>query len=1638
MDLKDMKNCAPKPGSVNDGVCVSSDATTTQFRQGTVNPSLQRTRASSPPTTVQSTLPFPGREIVVNDGAWSPQTDHPGAADVHFQNLRASHLPEEDSDLDFQAVWKLVDMTPSISDKTLVFVDFAAWLHQLYVADSLLAASTATWLYARRALADFGLAKRVLTGLLERWWAAFASPVSQGMGEMAQKGARFLSSLQRSPVILAFRHLVGAVIGLQLFDAERIPAVLERFKLEPPSSGYDLIVRSLESLGRVIDAGESIWEGRLTWRQVLTGAGQDELQAKIDYVRNYRNLYFTGLEMPGRVSERNLYKMVVEAQTLLDELRRNVPRQTSTGSRYQELYVELTLVREELDNARRSRNRRAPLGIILTGPSRAGKSTIIRILLAACARAYGVSLEGRDIGEFIFTKPRSSQYYDGYDASMPFLHFPEVGATHVNIASKQGDQDLVQFLGLSDNSGLILDYAELTKKGKYSMLADVLLTDTNVPGLNAHAVVNNPAAILARFLRVEISVKKDYLQDPLSGAVDFQKVTAAGAELDAWNWRFVRVIPHANNVDYSEEIHMWRQPDGSTRPAVFSSASEASEFMEHLARQHLEKQEAVVANQKRACTILPGQLDVPKLEPLEQVPFPQWQGASESRLRADSDDTITEEYCTDLPAEFEISWKTSALHQIQELRERRRHYWQRAADKFHSARDWCNGWACQTLEAGASYTFVSLGCFCLWILQGVLDAAAFEGVWAFALRRTLTVAQVQLRSSRVLKRLELRSCFIPGPWLPQPTERTAHLLALAGGIATLLLIVRAVRTVRANPHSQGLAVSRPHEDPSSELESLERRVGVADPRPRARAKDAMSWGQPTLQVMPKLPVDQKSLLRNSPEEIIATVSRNVRVIRVSMSAHSGYDEKAHCLGICGSWAVMNYHVVRAILEAGAVVYFRVGMPDSEDTGLRFGSFAKRSSVRVGDVIFFPLHTYVFTDIRRYFVDTVIRPGPAGLRGFFRGEEVSIKWAPGTIVADTLDEFDAYSYPGLTKEGMCGLPVFACANGVTCCIGIHSAGSEFLKRGFAHPVLSGLFLNMERVESQSILMPAASEGPVRLPDDSGVVGDLHKHSPFNYIDTPGLNVHGQLLGRGVPSATRSRVRSTPFIHHAERLLHVSPFMEYDGRSVPKYGAPCMTHTYFEGQYCSPLTHFLLAVGGSKPPLQITAMEVVVQVILDHVLPKLEECGVDTLRPISCARAVAGDKDDFYLRSVNQSTSAGYAFAGCKRDYSLPRPSSFAPDGMGPNEEIVTQVVETIEAYARGETASPLVGVTLKDEARPYLKVRQAKTRPFCMGDYPSLVVQRMFLAPFYTLMVEHGDVFGAEVGINMHSSAVDTLVHKHVDHSDNHIELDYSGFDTSQLPHVGLMANSVVYRTLEHFGYPGEALTCVRGCLTDNLFPLEVMEHVVFSAAGHQPSGRYATAEDNCLRNLVMVVYAWVHLAPASEATKFFDHVVCSFYGDDLWITVSDAAKEWLNPKSYASFCSTTYDIRVTDAQKGDVDDEFKKLSDLSFLKRRFVYRADVGHWVAPLEVDSIMKSLCFHIPSAELTEAEQLVETSISAMRELALHHDVDTYGPLRLAMSAAVEECTGISQESIRETYPSWEDIIESMYGVRPMDVQE
>jgi hypothetical protein len=843
------------------------------------------------------------------------------------------------------------------------------------------------------------------------------------------------------------------------------------------------------------------------------------------------------------------------------------------------------------------------------------------------------------------------------------------------------------------------------------------------------------------------------------------------------------------------------------------------------------------------------------------------------------------------------------------------------------------------------------------------------------------------------------------------------------------------QSMEERPKEQEGQVLQTHKEhtPSSiqeDVQKLEESTACEMPEPRTKPMNGIDWDKP--RPVPFTMVNQCT--DNSLVNVNKAICKNVRMCYITNGKST---QKTHILGLFEDFAVINRHTLKVIgskCELTTCVSPGVGQHNIRISESEFSTIKNDDDKT--DLVLIRLRGLKFHNIRKYLCpdQKAYNSLGYGVNAKIGGHTTTaIKYGQITSTAGDLEVSNCISYSwDKHEQGSCGTPLVATVNRQSILLGIHCAGDAGSNLSFAQ------YINLNAVEDALECLPTTSlrvnsEGILRMPETTPELNSCPQdRSPLNFEKVPGLEVFGGIKDYPIVKPGKSTLRSSKFVPHAEELTGVSCFRE-DGK--PVFAAPPFSSVKRiengEQKYYAPFNNFVKKAGVVKKSLNPEIMGKTINYITGHLIKELSKKGIKRLSPVPLAVAQNGHPKDFYMRAMKPSTSGGWSFLGPKRKWSDQIELDFKKDSYLPHDCVTEQVLEQVHAYRNGRDACPILGAQLKDEPRSFEKCRIAKTRVFCMSPYDATILNRMYLMPFYTLMNQYSSIFGAEIGINMHSVDVDELVTTMKSFSDSYMEGDYGGFDTSMPYDIGLIANTIVHNVLKHFGYNDDALEVVRGILSDNLYPTVAMTGDIFAAPAFQPSGKYATAEDNSLRGLSMLVYAFISMRGSNE--DFFSNVKPCIYGDDVIAAVKTPVRSFFNNCTYQSFCRDIYGLDYTNAAKTLDMVPFLEFKEISFLKRSFIFREDLGHWVAPLDKESIMKAICYYLPSREVNVEDQMIDSCASALRELFFHHTQEEYFELRLKFAKRASELYERDQYLILASFPDFETIRNQLYEPIP-----
>lgn len=397
----------------------------------------------------------------------------------------------------------------------------------------------------------------------------------------------------------------------------------------------------------------------------------------------------------------------------------------------------------------------------------------------------------------------------------------------------------------------------------------------------------------------------------------------------------------------------------------------------------------------------------------------------------------------------------------------------------------------------------------------------------------------------------------------------------------------------------------------------------------------------------------------------------------------------------------------------------------------------------------------------------------------------------------------------------------------------------------------------------------------------------------------------------------------------------------------------------------------------------------------------------------------------LRRINLSTSAGWPRSGNKRGLFIEEPTLEEPNHITLTPELEAEVCSLEETLKAGERINVPFKASHKDEPT---KLDKEKTRIFeCATAAFTFLVRKYFggYMRFASLCSYEAE---SAVGTDCTSRDWHKLVTKLIGKADPKtvdlvrriIEGDWKHYDTSLSYQEIMCAFSIIIRLYEAFGRTTpQQITIMWGLAEEVARHYTVMRACLVGFEGTNPSGNALTVIINNLCNGLRMRHAWygilrekpelrtqlagkmelpeettggVKLARGSRdhftgllpdlCVRFADVVTAIFYGDDFSMATT---LEWFNQRSIQAWFASQ-GKEMTSAHKGAVTSDFTELTDATFLKRRIRYDPETEHYMAPLEMTSIYKSL--HVWPRTLMWTPQYHAATLidGAIRELFQH----------------------------------------------------
>lgn len=548
----------------------------------------------------------------------------------------------------------------------------------------------------------------------------------------------------------------------------------------------------------------------------------------------------------------------------------------------------------------------------------------------------------------------------------------------------------------------------------------------------------------------------------------------------------------------------------------------------------------------------------------------------------------------------------------------------------------------------------------------------------------------------------------------------------------------------------------------------------------------------------------------------------------------------------------------------------------------------------------------------------------------------------------------------TQAGDCGSLGVATTPKGPVIMGLHTIGYEKM-RGFI--VVDRH--NIETLISQSTLIKGVNGGgkpELSLNGDIELVTPHHK-SLFRYIPEGTARIYGSFPGhRPKP---KSRVCDTPlqkvFLDHFATSVNT-------GKPVMDGWAPWNKNVV---EMVKPTVNYDRAT-------LIAARHMFMEEIKGG-LPLGWEKDLVVLSDKATVNGLPGVK---FIDRINCSSSMGHPWNTSKKKFLVPAPDDTYLDGVDFGADIWNKVNNAVLSYKNGQRCLPIYVGTLKDEPTPLHKIADKKTRVFTGSSIVHSLVVRKYLLSFVRLVQKNRFVFEAGPGVVVQSIEwFDIYEYLTYFGKDKMIAGDYAKFDKRMIADFILIAFDIIIDLYAQAGFEESDLQILRGIAYDTAFPLVNVNGDLVEFYGTNPSGHPLTVIINSLVNSLYMRYAYIILGKQhGNMSNFKSNVRLFTYGDDNIMGVSDAVP-WFNHTTIQVVLGQI-GVEYTMAEKGAASIPYISIDMCSFLKRKWRYDADVGTMVAPLEEESIHKSLTKWIPSQTIDKYAQMVAVIQSANME--------------------------------------------------------
>jgi len=608
------------------------------------------------------------------------------------------------------------------------------------------------------------------------------------------------------------------------------------------------------------------------------------------------------------------------------------------------------------------------------------------------------------------------------------------------------------------------------------------------------------------------------------------------------------------------------------------------------------------------------------------------------------------------------------------------------------------------------------------------------------------------------------------------------------------------------------------------------------------------------------------------------------------------------------------------------------------------------------------------------------------------------------IVNTISNVWTATCPMSTIDGECGSPMIVNTPMGKFVGGIHVLGKEGSMNVVSHAIFREDFEDILKVNSMCSMQ--SDDPKISAPGFIRDLGELHRKANIRFLESGSADIYGSF--NDFRSAPRSTVDISPLANH------LSPH----GYKI-KYGKPEMTSW----------EPWNLALQDLTNPLQnfdSDVLNIIGQSFMDDIdlranVDQLSEvCVVDLFTAINGAEGVS------YIDKINRNTSAGAPWKRAKKNFMFDIPSQHGlQDPVDIDDNIKMRCANIIENYHNNKRSNCIYTAHLKDEAVSFAKMRAKKTRVFSSSPMDQTLVTRMYTVGLVRYIQNNKSIFESAPGMVAQSHEW-KLLYDYVTRfgTDRIIAGDYRKFDKTMPAKFILKAFEILKHVCEtSCNYTDKDLKVIDGIAIDTAYAMTDFNGDLIQFFGSNPSGHALTVIINGLVNSLYMRYAYYLLNPNRESKSFRDNVNLVTYGDDNLMGVNILCP-WFNHTSISKLFAI-YGLGYTMADKDAESRPYIHISEASFLKRGFKLDNDTNFCMAPIEHESIEKSLMVWTYSKSVCPAKQAISVVSSALREYFFYGKI-IFEEKRLLLQKIVIEA-GYELWIEESTFPEWEDLVQT-----------